>query len=72
MVRPVPGAQVLECAFGHHCKTLSPALRPPVGSTVARWAVQDFGPGAANGQTALHPHKTDECELCGQIKGDIQ
>ena len=72
MVRPVPEAQVLECAFRHHCKTLSPALRPTGGSTVARWMAQDFGPGAANGQTVLHPHKTDECELCGQIKGDIQ
>jgi hypothetical protein len=31
-----------------------------------------FGKGSPHGHTVLHPHKTDACDTCGKLKGDIK
>lgn len=32
----------------------------------------EFGIGSENGHTTIHPHKTDQCDTCGKLDGDIQ
>jgi hypothetical protein len=63
---------VVELAFRWHCENEhNPPLRAPSGMTVCNWMSTSFGTGSELGHTVIHPHKTDECDTCGRLKGDI-
>ena len=68
---------VLEIAFkkalqGRSLVALEKPYKPPSGTTIRTWLLEDFGIRSEHGHTTLFPHKTDACAICSSLEVDIK
>lgn len=66
-----PTQQVFSNGFAWFCKGKNVEPVSVLSTSCEVWLNRFFGVGSERGHTTLHPHKTDECETCGKLDGDI-